>query len=200
MRARGTRDIRTYGGKSWALWTLKQQMGLLTNRTKTETMKTRWCSLKWLALAIGVWVNPRPAEAYYDPSVARWINRDPVAESGFYAVRSVGMESSRGKSFNRPVGVAPEPVNETGPQTSIESFSVQPDARDEKSLYGFVENMPSTLVDPFGEAVGCPFPCPKGFLGWCVMMCARQKKLPAPICYWYQLGGHTYFVWDCGCW
>ena len=45
-------------------------------------MRTRWGSLRLLALVIGLWACPRPAVAYYDPSLARWINRDPISEKG----------------------------------------------------------------------------------------------------------------------
>ena len=45
-------------------------------------MKPRWDAVTLLAFVVGLCAFPRPAVAYYDPSVARWINRDPVGEDG----------------------------------------------------------------------------------------------------------------------
>jgi hypothetical protein len=49
-------------------------------------MKTTWCLLRLSFLFFSLWACPRIAHAYYDPSLARWINRDPIAERGGLAL------------------------------------------------------------------------------------------------------------------
>lgn len=67
--------------------------------------------MKLLVLAIGLWVGPRSAEAYYDPSVARWINRDPMDEKG--AGNRLAMAARPEMNQSRSdVFVGNSPVNE----------------------------------------------------------------------------------------
>jgi len=45
-------------------------------------MKTSWCLLKLSLLFISLWVCPRTANAFYDPGIQRWVNRDPLGDAG----------------------------------------------------------------------------------------------------------------------
>ena len=42
--------------------------------------RTFWLMLGWLVVAM-------PANAFHDPSLGRWLNRDPIGESGFEKLR-----------------------------------------------------------------------------------------------------------------
>jgi RHS repeat-associated protein len=106
---------------------------------------------------------------YYDPSNQRWINRDPLNEPGF--------------------------------EVRTEASSEHEMAR---NRFTFTENNPMTQVDATGLAPSIPkkvffFPCPPGYSGYCFCACGVQGMRASPFCYWYRLGGHTFFVFDCGC-
>lgn len=73
-------------------------------------MRTRWCSIMAVVLVAGLWAVPRPAEAYYDPGIQRWINRDPIidaASSGRLAGRGASDEYQGLYAFagNQPLNV-----------------------------------------------------------------------------------------------
>lgn len=78
-------------------------------------MKAQWCSMNSLALFIGLWVGAPPAQAFYDPSLARWINRDPIGESGFELVRASHAWKAH-PEFRHAVFVQNGPVNLTDPE------------------------------------------------------------------------------------
>ena len=62
---------------------LAQLREALNTKCKSNNMKTSWCLLKLSLLFISLWACPRPAHAYYDPGIQRWISRDPIGEPGF---------------------------------------------------------------------------------------------------------------------
>jgi RHS repeat-associated protein len=53
-----------------------------------NTMKTKHGTLMGLLVALATAGCVSPAQAFYDPSTQRWINRDPYREAGFEASRS----------------------------------------------------------------------------------------------------------------
>jgi RHS repeat-associated protein len=57
---------------------------------------------------------PHLASAYYDPGVQRWINRDPVGEPGFEAVRGQG-QAEPAADQNQYVFVGNNPVASADP-------------------------------------------------------------------------------------
>ena len=47
-------------------------------------MKTKTRRRRWLITSLLLWLAAMPlAQAFYDPSTGRWINRDPLGELGF---------------------------------------------------------------------------------------------------------------------
>jgi hypothetical protein len=99
-----------------------------------------------------------PASAFYDPSIQRWINRDPRGEIGFEALR---------KGF---------PVDRTALQNST-------DLRQDGDPYRFSGNSPGTHVDPEGLQT-CPIgPClpipnqPQGTWAFCIFRCYNAGKV-----------------------
>ena len=117
---------------------------------------------------------------FYDPNFQRWINRDPIGESGFEASRnSMSSEVAR---FLKPSEVS-EGLN----------------------LYGFVQNAPVNRVDPVGLFTCCiPIACPEpiGFI-YCVELCAKRKKgipIGQPlclVCFDYEKGAFTWVGCPC---
>jgi uncharacterized protein RhaS with RHS repeats len=45
-------------------------------------MQTQMKLLAWLLTLLAVFLVPHPTSAYYDPGIQRWINRDPIDETG----------------------------------------------------------------------------------------------------------------------
>jgi RHS repeat-associated protein len=88
--------------------------------------------LLWFGLA-------GPASGYYDPSVQRWLNRDPINEPGF-------------KLLTR----------------NTRAFI----AEEEKNLYGFVMNDPTSHLDARGLLLGFSYG------NWCGFSNSGQKGSP----------------------
>lgn len=83
------------------------------------------------------------ASAMYDPSLGRWINRDPLGEPGFHAIRRV----AEGKTRPGRLTVGAELI--AGP-----------------NLYWFVGNRPINVTDPLGlQGYGNPVSGPNGPVG-----------------------------------
>jgi RHS repeat-associated protein len=67
--------------------------------SKTYVMKTQMKPMIWLVALLALLSGPHLASAYYDPGVQRWINRDPVREPGFQAVKRPN-RTIRGSGLN----------------------------------------------------------------------------------------------------
>lgn len=89
---------------------------------------------------------PHLASAYYDPGVQRWLNRDSIDELGFTLVTS---------------GRQPIPTVDVDDDEPGNGSSTRPSRSTELNLYAFVENRPTTEVDPFGLLLGF------GYGNWC---------------------------------
>ena len=94
---------------------------------KIETRKG-----KWLISAVLLWLAFAPvAQAFYNPSTGRWLNRDPIGEAGFTLLTNGKHAAS---------GAQEEGESERGLPT-------QPDGL---NLYRFVSNDPIGGYDAFG--------------------------------------------------
>jgi hypothetical protein len=98
-------------------------------------------SLNRLALAALAFVAAtQVASAFYDPSVGRWINRDPLGERGFGAVSRVA---------------APAAPDETGAPAARWYGAGRSALLGEASAFLFVGNAPLSSIDPLGLFWGC---------------------------------------------
>lgn len=86
-------------------------------------MAKKFLHVLFLALLLGL---TSAAQAFYDPTTGRWLNRDPLGDEAFL------QEQMRGKPFEEQVNL------------QSESF---------KNPYRFVDNDPLNKFDPFGLAV-----------------------------------------------
>ena len=89
-----------------------------------KTRIPRW--LRETMLLLILMMTTPPAQAYYDPGIQRWINRDPRGESGFEGARRQ-FASERTGLAHRPV----QSVMKSGP-------------------YAYLDNSPLGAFDAFG--------------------------------------------------
>jgi RHS repeat-associated protein len=92
-------------------------------------MKTRTISLLGLLAFLSPIFAPHLASAHYDPSLQRWISRDPL-----------------GEPYNPLDGV-------WGPRTPR---PMPWEGADGPNLFQFARNSPTTSVDPHGESIAVP--------------------------------------------
>lgn len=90
-------------------------------------MKTHQKPLLRFLILLALVSAPHLASAYYDPGVQRWINRDPLGESGFETARCL---------------VPPQLRRLLPPGEYLQGAN----------LYGFLQNRPLSAVDPEGLA------------------------------------------------
>lgn len=113
---------------------------------------------------------------YYAPELQRWLNRDPLGDQGFIALRAGSLKMT----------YVPIAERADGP-----------------NLFTFVTNRPLDSVDPYGtiSVPGIPVPCPLTWVAlYCIPECKARHAVPAPKCTITKLGGDIYIVMDCGCW
>ena len=98
-------------------------------------MKTRTFA-RWIAACVLGLFLAQAAHGFYDPSLGRWINRDPIVEQGFQFLRVV-TESDTGEKLRQEV------------QAKV-AFPEQ------GALYAYVQNSPLDQIDPEGLAPMLP--------------------------------------------
>jgi hypothetical protein len=108
------------------------------------------------ALFVALW-TAQTALAWYDPSTGRWLTRDPVGEPGFQALqRAVAPPSAVSAPASQPSRwVHRDPAGEVDSERELAGRP------DDANLYAFVENKPTTEIDPFGLFLGF------GYGNWC---------------------------------
>jgi RHS repeat-associated protein len=79
---------------------------------------------------------------YYSPDLGRWLNRDPIDESGHRLLQEAGGEDEITALMLEPIGAL---------DLLLLLLKSQEDENpDEPNLYGFVLNSPCNLIDPDG--------------------------------------------------
>ena len=98
-------------------------------------MKTQMKAMFGCLVLLAALSAPHLASAYYDPGVQRWINRDPLGEPGFEAIRSAN------RIINAEAVIhLPSPARVTTAMGAIESAN----------FYTFIKNHPTGIFDPLG--------------------------------------------------
>ncbi len=103
-------------------------------------MKTIKC--KFMVTLFFVWTL-QAAFAFYDPTVGRWLSRDPVGEPGFQVLHA---------ATTAPQAIVPPPLLQQGrwaQRDAITNLNAN-EKQGGANRYGFVENNPVGKIDPLG--------------------------------------------------
>ena len=101
-------------------------------------------------------LTAQAALAWYDPSAQRWLSRDPVGEPGFEALRT----ATATPKIATPFIASPSRWINRDPIMSLQGNDpIKRGLTIEEEPYVFVQNNPSSEVDPFGLDVNHPPPC-----------------------------------------
>jgi RHS repeat-associated protein len=136
---------------------------------------------------------------FYDPSLQRWINRDPIGEPGFQESRmahafvgaigrfSLYAPASSGRRFgyNRGAFIILRGRRTVGPS-------------DGPNAYTAMANTPTDLVDPIGLQWCFPRPCTDSDELICLGVCAANNQYPIGCKCWtcYDLIGFGYAQYE----
>ncbi len=121
-------------------------------------MKSRMNLTRIVLVLLALIGSMHTASAYYDPSVQRWVNRDPIGEQGFQVLQIAGATA-----------------RVTNPTVQPTDLWINRDRFEEGgiNLYRFVQNIPIILIDKNGLQVSIPTPIP------CKDGCLSAPDLPS---------------------
>jgi RHS repeat-associated protein len=85
------------------------------SETKKGNMKTTRRCMWWLLAAVCLLAVLPSAQAFYDPGAQRWINRDPIGESGFAEIRVWHQKETR-RGANQHRFVMNDPCDFSDPE------------------------------------------------------------------------------------
>lgn len=106
--------------------------------------------LHGIALTI-LLITSYSASAFYDPTIGRWLSRDPIGELGARTLKRVAFSSSVSSTVVEQTGfIDRDPPDAPG----FEDMDVPSEVLDAlHSPYRFVDNNPVSLIDPLGEDI-----------------------------------------------
>jgi len=91
------------------IWRLRERQNKLEE--PGVTMKTIYSATTLLGLMLILFFSTLTASAYYDPAMQRWLNRDPLGETGFEALGTERWNSLPSDSANCYVFLRNNPVS-----------------------------------------------------------------------------------------